>query len=212
MIPLTTMTISFGDKVIHSTFPEWGSGAVIKVENTALQGEATARITVRFANVGLKSFVGNDLPLDVLQGDHAIPGDRELKRPAIAEVEDLEKSGLQQAVQQKLEDIMHAIPLACRDPFNSAEHRLRRTLDLYKYDMGGKGLMMWATAQTGMDDPLTRFNRTELEVYYKHYSHDLQLHLAKLLSEMHGENKLIKRLLSEAPQRAKRAVDKARSF
>jgi len=141
-----------------------------------------------------------------------MPGDRELKRPAIAEVEDLEKSGLQQAVQQKLEDIMHAIPLACRDPFNSAEHRLRRTLDLYKYDMGGKGLMMWATAQTGMDDPLTRFNRTELEVYYKHYSHDLQLHLAKLLSEMHGENKLIKRLLSEAPQRAKRAVDKARSF
>ena len=66
---------------------------------------------------------------------------------------------------EKLEDIMHAIPLACRDPFNSAEHRLRRTLDLYKYDMGGKGLMMWATAQTGMDDPLTK-KPTLVNPYY----------------------------------------------
>lgn len=212
MIPLTTMTISFGDKVIHPKFPEWGSGAVIKVENTALQGESTTRITVRFTSAGLKSFVGDDLPLDVLQSDHSMPGDRELKRPAIAEVEDLERSGLQQAVQKKLDEIMHAIPLACRDPFNTSEHRLRRTFELYKYDMSGKGLMMWAMAQTGMDDPLTRFNRTELEMYFNQYSHELQLHLAKLLSEMHGENKLIKRLLSEAPQRAKKAVEKARSF
>tara|TARA_B100000959_G_scaffold286231_1_gene363965 strand:- start:271 stop:909 length:639 start_codon:yes stop_codon:yes gene_type:complete len=211
MIPLTTMTISFGDKVTHPNFPEWGNGSVIKVESTAVRGEPTARVTVRFSSAGLKSFVGNDLPLEVLVDGHSMPGDRDLKRPAIAEVEDLERSGLTQAVEQKLQEIMHAIPLACRDPFNTSEHRLRRTLDLYKYDMSGKGLMMWAMSQTGMDDPLTRFNRTELEVYFKHYSHGLNKHLSKLLAEMHGESKLINQLLSEAPPRAKRAVEKAKS-
>ena len=211
MIPLTTMAIKFGDKVTHPKFPEWGNGAVIKVESVAVKGEPATRITVRFSSAGLKSFVGDDLPLDVLEDGHSMPGDRELKRPAIAEVEDLERSGLTQAVEQKLQEIMHAIPLACRDPFNTSEHRLRRTLDLYKYDMSGKGLMIWAMAQTGMDDPLTRFNRTELEVYFKHYSHELNRHLFKLLSEMHGDTQVINRLLNEAPLRAKRAVDKARS-
>ena len=63
-------------------------------------------------------------------------------------------------------------------------------------------------AQTGMDDPLTRFNRTELEVFFKHYSHELNQHLAKLLSEMREETETIQRLVAQAPVRAKRAVEK----
>ena len=209
MLPLNTMTtIAFGDRVIHPKFPEWGSGAVIKVESTAVHGEPTTRVTVRFLSAGLKAFVGDSLPLELLIDGHEMPGDRDRKRPAISEVEDLERSGLTQAVEQKLLEIMHSIPLACRDPFNSTEHRLRRTLDLYKYDMSGRGLMEWAMAQTGMDDPLTRFNRTELEVFFKHYSHELNQHLAKLLSEMREETETIHRLVAQAPVRAKRAVEK----
>jgi hypothetical protein len=202
------MTIAFGDRVTHPKFPEWGSGAVIKVENTVQQGQPTTRITVRFSSAGLKSFVGNQLPLEVLENGHSMPGDGNRNRPAIAEVEDLERSGLTEAVEQKLLEIMHAIPMACRDPFNTAEHRLRRTLELYKYDMSGRGLMEWAMAQTGMDDPLTRFNRTELEVFFKHYSQDLDQHLSKLLSEMRDETTTVQRLVAEASQRAKRAVEK----
>ena len=74
--------------------------------------------------------------------------------------------------------------------------------------MSGRGLMEWAMAQTGMDDPLTRFNRTELEAFFKQYSHDLNQHLSKLLSEMREEKTIIQRLVSEAPQRAQRAVAK----
>jgi len=202
------MTIAFGDRVAHQKFPEWGSGAVIKVEKTAVNGESTSRVTVRFSNAGLKSFVGDELPLCLMQDGHAVPGDRDGKRPAIAEVEDLERSGLNQAVEQKLQDIMHAIPLACRDPFNTLEHRLRHTLDLYKYDMSGRGLMEWAIAQTGMDDPLSRFNRTELEVYFKEYSHELNRHLAKLLKEIHSESLAVKEIIAGAPKRAKSAVAK----
>jgi hypothetical protein len=201
-------SIEFGDRVTHPKFPEWGSGAVIKVENTAVNGEVTKRITVRFTHAGLKKFVGDAIPLDVMLDAHAMPGDRECKRPAIAEVEDLERSGLRQAVDQKLEEIMFNIPLACRDPFNTLDHRLRRTFALYKYDLSGKGLMEWAMAQTGMDDPLTRFNRTELEDYFKQYSFLLKQHLAKLLRELQGDKVTLKQLLDEAPEGARRAVSK----
>jgi hypothetical protein len=209
MQALKTMTsIEFGDRVIHPKFPEWGSGAVIKIENTPVNGEPSTRVTVRFAHAGLKKFVGDSIPLDVMLDEHAMPGDRDCKRPAIAEVEDLERSGLTQAVEQKLEEIMFNIPLSCRDPFNTIEHRMRRTLDLYKYDMSGKGLMEWAMAQTGMDDPLTRFNRTELEVYFKQYSFLLKQHLSKLMSEMCSDKELLQSLLAEAPEGARRAVAK----
>ncbi len=202
------VSIEFGDRVIHQQFPEWGSGSVIKVEKTAVNGEPTSRVTVRFSNNGLKSFIGNNLPLDILDDGHSMPGDKELKRPAIAEVEDLEKSGLTHAVEKKLIEIMMSIPLACRDPFNTPEHRLRRTLNLYKYDTSGKGLMEWATAQTGMDDPLTRFNRTELEDFFKHYKHELNQHLAKLLQEMSSDESTVNKLVLEAPVNAKRAIEK----
>ena len=206
---MTTMTtIVFGDRVTHPKFPEWGSGAVIKVESVAVQGKPTTRVTVRFTSAGLKSFVGDSMPLDRMDDGHSMPGESMGKRPAIAEVEDLERSGLTQAVGQKLIEIMHKIPHACRDPFNSSEHRLRRTLELYKYDLSGRGLMEWAMAQTGMDDPLTRFNRTELEVYFRHYSQDLDKHLSSLLSEMQDEQALVKRLLDAAPQRAKLVAGK----
>jgi hypothetical protein len=201
-------TIAFGDRVIHPKFPEWGSGAVIRVESTAVQGEPTTRITVRFSSAGLKSFVGDALPLEVLSNGHEMPGDRATLKPAISAVEDLERSGLTQAVEQKLIEIMHSIPLACRDPFNTSEHRLRRTLELYKYDLSGRGLMEWAMAQTGMDDPLTRFNRTELEAFFKQYTYELDQHLSKLLSEMREEVDLVQQIVSKAPPRAQKAVAK----
>jgi hypothetical protein len=209
MVALKTMNqIEFGDRVTHPAFPEWGSGAVIKVENAPVNGEPSTRVTVRFVHAGLKKFAGDSIPLVVMQDAHAMPSDRSGKRPPILEVEDLERSGLPEAVEQKLEEIMFMIPLACRDPFNALEHRMRRTLDLYKYDMSGKGLMEWAMGQTGMDDPLTRFNRTELEVYFKQYSFLLKQHLSKLLSEMYSDRKMLQQLLAEAPEGARRAVAK----
>lgn len=201
-------SIVFGDRVVHATFREWGTGTVIKVENAVIKGEPAVRVTVRFKNVGLKTFIGDSMPLEVLADGHVMPGDGNRIRPAIAEVEDLEKSGLTQAVEQKLLDIMVAIPVACRDPFNTIEHRLRRTLDLYKFDLTGRGLMEWATSQTGMDDPLTRFNRTELEVYFNQFAHDRDQHLSKLLQEIRGDSTILDQLVAKAPESARRAVAK----
>ncbi|MDP7008727.1 MAG: DUF3553 domain-containing protein [Phycisphaerales bacterium] len=199
-------TIAFGDRVIHKVHPEWGGGAVIKVENTIVSGEPAPRITVRFSNAGLKIFSGLSIPLTPMDDGHTVPGDRCLQRPAIAEVEDLERSGLTQAVEKKILEIMLAIPLACRDKFNTPEYRLKRTLELYKYDMSGRGLMEWAIVQTGMDDPLTRFNRGQLEEYFKRWVRDRDSHLHDLLREMQDDPKTAKRLMQEAPDAALRVA------
>jgi len=201
-----TETIAFGDRVTHKLHPEWGSGAVIKVENAVVGGKPAPRVTVRFSNAGLKIFAGHALPLIPMQGEHTVPGDRYFERPAIAEIEDLERSGLNQAVEKKLLEIMLAIPMACRDKFNTAEYRLKRTLDLYKYDMSGRGLMEWAIVQTGMDDPLTRFNRGQLEEYFKRWVRDRDSHLSGILSEMRDDPKTAKRLMQEAPDAALRVA------
>ena len=201
-----TNSVVFGDRVTHELHPEWGSGAVIKVENTVIDGEPAPRVTVRFVHAGLKVFAGNSLPLNAMQGDHVVPGDSERNRPAIAAIEDLERSGLTQAIEKKLLEIMLAIPMACRDKFNTPEYRLRRTLDLYKYDMSGHGLMEWAVVQTGMDDPLTRFNRGELEEYFKRWARDRDAHLSSLLAEMRDDPVTAKRLMQEAPDAALRVA------
>ena len=198
--------ISFGDTVRHPKHPEWGTGAVTKVEQTAINGEPAVRIAVRFKSAGLKTFAGASLPLEVMQSDYSMPGDGHLAKPAIAEVESLEQSGLTEAVEQKIMDIMLAIPLPCRDPFNTIEHRIKRTLDLYKYDLSGRGLMEWAMSQTGMDDPLTRFNRTELEVFFKQFANDRDIHLCKLVKELRDERKLLSDVVDSVPKSARKAL------
>ena len=73
---LNSMTsIVFGDRVVHATFREWGTGTVIKVENAVVKGEPAVRVTVRFKNVGLKTFIGDSIPLEVLTDDQVMPGD-----------------------------------------------------------------------------------------------------------------------------------------
>lgn len=204
-------SISFGDQVRHPKYPEWGTGAVTKVEQTAIDGNPATRVSVRFKNAGLKTFAGNTLPVEVLVSDYVMPGDQDISRPAIAEVEDLEESGLTQAVQQKLQEIMLSLPLGCRDPFNTVEYRLNRTLDLYKYDLSGKGLMEWAMVQTGMDDPLSRFNRTELEAYFKQFACERDQHLGRILQEK-GANELdLDALFQDVPAAAIRILKQFRS-
>ena len=94
---------------------------------------------------------------------------------------------------------MTAIPEPCRDPFRSLEDRIRSTLDLYRFDDGGKGLIGWAVMQTGLDDPLARFNRHELEEHFRRWSHEREQHLRKLLHEAREHALDLKPLVAESP-------------
>lgn len=202
-------TLQFGDRVRHGSHPDWGIGSVVKVEAVEDHDGHVPRISVRFPDHGLEVLVGREVPLSVVDEPCCEPAAMG-PRPPIAEVEDLERAGMDSAIEQKLMEIMRSIPIACRDPFNGPEIRLRNTLELYRYDTSGRGLIEWACTQTGMDDPLTRFNRTELEAYFQRWSHDRDEHLGQLLYEMRDDGDTVNRLVRGAPDSARRAASRVR--
>ena len=103
---------------------------------------------------------------------------------------------------RKLAELMLAIPEPCRDPFRSLEDRIRSTVELYRFDSGGKGLIDWAVMQTGLDDPLARFNRHELEEHLKRWSHEREQFLRKLMNEARDASIDINAILDATPNGA----------
>lgn len=111
---------------------------------------------------------------------------------------------------RKLKEVMLAIPEACRDPFRTVESRIQSTLDLFRFDQGGRGLMEWAVIQTGLDDPLSRFNRHELEQHYNRWSCERDSHLNKLLREAREAGINVDSMLAAAGGNAKSAARRGR--
>lgn len=192
-------SVEFGDQVRHLERPEWGVGSVSKVEVTPLEGKPTQRITVRFPNAGIKVLNGEAARLERVAQDpisdaHAASADS---------IEAIDRMGeddmLASMASRKLTELMTAIPEPCRDPFRSLEDRIRSTLDLYRFDSGGKGLIGWAVMQTGLDDPLARFNRHELEEHFRRWSHEREQHLRKLLHEAREHSLDLKPLVADSP-------------
>jgi len=175
------LTFEFGDRVRMTQRPEWGIGAVTRVENVPMKGEMTQSLTVRFPNAGMKTLNGSVAKLERVEAEEATDTpkvDRIAGIDRIAEDELL--AGL---ADRKLKEVMLAIPESCSDPFRTVEARLESTLGLYRFDQGGRGLMDWAVAQTGLDDPLSRFNRHELEQHFNRWACERDSHLNKLLRE-----------------------------
>jgi hypothetical protein len=84
---------------------------------------------------------------------------------------------------KKVEEALISLPLDVRDPFNSMQKRLSLMMGLYRFDRSGRGLMDWAVAQTGLDDPLSRFTRQDLEQKFDRWAYERDNYLAKLLQE-----------------------------
>ena len=70
---------------------------------------------------------------------------------------------LGEVAQRKVREVMVGLSERVRDPFRPVEERLRACLDLFRFDRTGRGLVEWAVAQSGLDDPLSRFTRHELD-------------------------------------------------
>ena len=45
----------FGDRVVHSLRPEWGTGVVTQAQSTIIDGKPAQRLTLRFDRAGLKT-------------------------------------------------------------------------------------------------------------------------------------------------------------
>jgi hypothetical protein len=203
---MSSERFEFGDRVRHVERPEWGVGSVLRAEDISVNGRAAQRLSVRFSGVGVKKL---------------ITGEARLKRvtdvPGLT-VEDTEAAPLAQwdkvgqsdwlapVAQRKIEETMISLPAEARDPFASVARRLAFVLDLYRFDRSGRGLIDWAVAQSGLDDPLARFNRHELEQFFDRWAVERDAQLGRLLQEAAFDSKLVEHLLAHAPADAGKAV------
>jgi len=203
---MSSERFEFGDRVRHGERPEWGTGSVVRAEDVTIKGQPSQRLSVRFPNIGVKTLITAQAQLKrVTEGAPPEPGGEEA-----TPVADWDKVGqadwLAGVAQRKIEEAMISLPAEARDPFAPVARRLAFALGLYRFDRSGRGLSEWAVAQSGLADPLTRFNRHELERFFDRWAFERDAHLARLLQEATLEPRLIEKLLAQAPPDAEKAA------
>lgn len=192
-----------GDRVRHGQRPEWGVGSVTKVERCTTNGRPAQRLTVRFPNAGLKALNTAHAPL--ARAGEATADQPDPAQPVV-EWDRLNESGwLGSVARRKIDEVMITLPLDARDPFLRLEKRLSFTLDLYRFEPVSRSLIDWAVAQSGLDDPLSRFTRPELEQLFDRWATERDNHLARLLQEA-ADGPWLDRVLASAPPQARGAV------
>lgn len=204
---MTDKRFEFGDRVRHAKRPEWGIGSIVKAEEMSVNGVRAQRVSVRFPNAGLKTISTAHAELEIVGdlGDPAGDGGNS-DHPVAAWDKMKDSEWLGEVAQRKVDEVMVSVSPQVRDPFNSLKARLTGCLALYRFDRTGRGLIDWAVAQSGLDDPLSRFTRHELELLFDQWATQRDEHLDKLLSETGGDRSLINELLASAPREAAGAV------
>lgn len=156
-----------GERVVHQGRPEWGVGVVLSAQTIS---DGLQRLRVRFERAGLKTLSSPPAAIkplgSVAAGQPEAPSDR------FAGLDD-----------QAAAAVMTTLPEATRDPFSSCESRLAATLALYRFEPRGGSLIDWAAAQSGLADPLSRFNRQRLEAFFQRFALLRDNHLKKLTRE-----------------------------
>ena len=196
----------FGDRVCHTTRPEWGIGLVVKTEMLSTNGQTAQRLAIRFPNDGLKTISTAHAELKLVTDAIAVV-DQDGQESPLGGWDKMEDSEwLGEVAQRKVREVMVGLSERVRDPFRPVEDRLQACLDLFRFERTGRGLVEWAVAQSGLDDPLSRFTRHELEVLFDEWASNRQQHLQQLFSQVHSDKQLVSRLVSAAPPAAQALV------
>ncbi len=138
------------------------------------EGKPCQRLSIRFERAGTKTI---STAFADLRPASEIPRLPELKEE---EPDPLAQAAFGASVEQ----MMTSLPERATDPFTSLKSRLTATLDLYRFTESGGTLLDWAAIQTGLKDPLSRFNRHELEQWFAKFKIELDNHLRKLVRDI----------------------------
>ena len=202
---MSTRKFEFGDRVRHTKRPEWGIGSIVKTEHLSFNGQDAQRVAVRFPNAGLKTISTAHAELEVMTD--AIAGPPAVDEHPLAGWDKMSESDwLGEVAQRKVHEAMVSLSEAVRDPFNSLQHRLWACLDLFRFERTGASLLGWAVAQSGLDDPLSRFTRHELEVFFDQWAGNRTEHLQLLLGQARGDRQLVEKLVAAANPAARESV------
>ncbi|MEL7087576.1 MAG: DUF3553 domain-containing protein [Planctomycetota bacterium] len=80
------------------------------------------------------------------------------------------------------------LPDDLTNPFGSAPERLAATLQTYRFSTEPRALIDWAVAQTGLNDPLSKYTRHELEQAFPRFARDRDAHLRDLVRQLKRES------------------------
>lgn len=195
---MSTSDWKVGDRVVHAGRPEWGTGSVTSAESSMHNGHPCQRLSIRFERAGPK--VISTAFADLRHPDAAPSLDKKLSDAA----------GLDGFDHQKAFAMLGDLPDDATDPFNTFKSRLTHTLRLYRFTGTGGSLLDWAASQTGLGDPLSRFNRHELEQGFDRFKMNLEQHLRKLVQEAKKkEPESIAAALAAAPPAGQQALKRA---
>lgn len=173
--------------MVHMDRPEWGVGVVLSSQAI---GDGTQRMRIRFERAGMKTLA---VPPAMLQSGATDAGTSAGQSDPL--------HGLsEEAVAQ----VMASLPEATNDPFTTLESRIRATLELYRFEPIGGSLIDWASIQSRMADPLSRFARQELEALFRRFELERDAHLRRLLDEARRTSPGLLGKLSEAAPSAQR--------
>lgn len=199
--PASPAMFTVGMQVRHRQRPEWGSGSITRVETLTRAGNRDQRLWIKFGAAGLKTLLASAADLEILEGTGA--AEHTFAAREIAS----EGGWLGEIARRRPEQAMSELPPDATDPFLTPERRLKNLLGLYRFD-GSSKLIDWAVAQSGLDDPLSRFNRTELEAFYKDWSRERDLQLFRLVNDFRRKRQPIDALLADAPRAAMQVLQK----
>ena len=197
---MQTTSFKIGEKVRHAKRPEWGVGAITKIEVITRDGRPDRRIWIRFPTAGEKSVLSSMAELEHVEA--APMGGA----PTLADAHARADSGwLGEIAKRKPEDMMVALPDGATDPFVPLRRRLEQTFSLYRFDAPSK-LIEWAIAQSGLNDPMSRFSRHDLEAFFKRWKFALDAHLGKLMQDARREPGTLEDASRNAPPSALAAM------
>jgi len=146
---------AFGDQIRNTARPEWGVGTIVRLE-------PGGKVAVRFEFAGLKQLDPSVAPLSSASANDQ-PSSGSWEPPAAAFFRSEEVALSTSARQKLLIDVMTRLPEDVTDPFHPVAARIRSCSSLYRFGNDSTGLMAWAVAQTGLQDPMEQLPRHELE-------------------------------------------------
>lgn len=220
---MMTKKWSKGERVIHATKPEWGHGEVLEAQSAQQDGKPCQRLVVKFTRAGTKTVSTAFADLRTAEESPFLAAAaREAAEEASRAVtgatngkareesgEDMLDTALDAALRNPVE-MMTRLPDSVTDPFLSLRKRAQAAVSLYKFGESPAGLLDWAAVQTGLKDPMSKFNRHQLEDFFVRFKIVLDAHLKKLLKDVRKqEPAFINELLASASPAGQQAMRRA---
>ncbi len=212
------VTLKRGDVVTHGKRPEWGDGVVDQADAVEHDGQRVQRVVVTFANhrrVTINTGIATLIPKGVTT--HMSKANTPSMTPPAND-----QGWLASLSSKDSGNELWSLPAAFSDPFVTLDVRLNATTDSYRFQEANgnqanatpsaRGLLDWAVAQTGHNDPLTHHTRHELEQAFRRFARDRDRHLLELVRTAKRQNQagMIKRMIQKADHpAAKQALERA---